>query len=112
MHGGAVFLGDVAEVDERRDLLVARLGPGHDEAVAAVVAVQRLVVVDGAGVLGPELDLVEVELGGLEVALGRIDEVGVDGEAVEVPRAVRELLDAGELAAGVAGVRGSSGSAK
>ena len=47
-----------------------------------------------------------MEVGGLEVALGRIDEVGVDGEAVEVPRAIRELLDTGELAPGEAGVLG------
>jgi hypothetical protein len=67
---------------------------------------EGLVVVDGACVLGPELDLVEVEVGGLEVALGRIDEVGVDGEVVEVPRAVRELLDAGKLACVEAGVVG------
>ena len=110
--GGRVDLGDVGEIDERRDLLVAGLGAGHDEAVAAVVAVQRLVVVDGAGVLAPQLDLVEVELGRLEVALGHVDEVGVHGEAVEVPRAIGELVHAGELVAGQRAVRSASGSAK
>ena len=80
--------------------------------MAAVVAVQRLVVVDGAGVLAPQLDLVEVELGRLEVALRHVDEVGMDGEAVEVPRAVRELEHAGELVAGQCAVRLGLGSAK
>ena len=98
MRVGAVFLGDVGQVDERRQLLVAGSGPRDHQAVAAVVAVERLVVVDGARVLGPELHLVEVEFRRLEVALGRVDEVGVHGQAVEVPRAVREFLDAGELA--------------
>ena len=78
------------------------LGPRYDEAVAAVVAVQGLVVVHGTRILRPQLDLVEMQLCRLEVALGRVHEVGVHGQAVQVPRAVRELLDAGELARRVA----------
>ena len=84
--------------------MVAGLGTGHDQAVTAVVAVQRLVVVDGTGVLGPELHLVEMELGGLEVTLGQVHQIWMDGETIEVPRAVRELLDPGELARLVARV--------
>jgi hypothetical protein len=53
--------------------------------VAAVVAVQRLVVVDRAGVLGPELDLVEVQLVGPEVARHGVDEIGMEREVVEIP---------------------------
>src|SRR5581483_5848600 len=57
------------------------------------------------GVLGPQLHLVEVEVGSVEVARRGIEEVGVDGEAVEVPGPIGKLLDAGELACRVAGVR-------
>ena len=101
--GRPVFLGDVGQVDERRQLLVAGLGTRHHQAVAPVVPVERLVVVDGAGVLGPELHLVEMQLCRLQVALGRVDQVGVHGQPVEIPRAVRKLLHAGELARRVAG---------
>ena len=77
--------------------------------MAAVVPMERLVVVGGAGVLPPQLHLVEVEVGGAEVPLGGVDEVGVDGEAVEVPRPVREFLDAAELVTGVPRVPGRIG---
>ena len=44
-----------------------------------------------------------MELGRLQEPLRRVDEVRVDGQPVESPRAIRELLHAGELALGVAG---------
>jgi hypothetical protein len=63
-----------------------------------------LVVVDGSGVLGPELDLVEMQFGRPQIALGGVDEIGMEGQVVQVPRPVGELLDTGELAAAVVGV--------
>src|SRR5262249_30605379 len=68
--------------------------------MAAVVAVERLRVVRSAGVLRPELDLVEMELGRLEEALGGVDQVGMECESVELPRAIGKLFDSRELALG------------
>ena len=76
----------------------------NHQAVAAVVTVQGLVVVAGAGVLGPQLDLVQVQFRRAEIALGGVDEIRVERQAVEVPGPVRELLDPGELARGVLGM--------
>ncbi len=53
--------------------------------MAAVVPVERLVVVGRAGVLGPQLHFVQVEILGTEIALRRVDQVGVEGQAVEIP---------------------------
>ena len=39
----------------------------------------------------------------MEVALCHVDEIGVHREPVQVPRTVREFLDAGELAGGETG---------
>ena len=100
---GPVLLGDVGQVDEGRQLLVAGFGPRHDQAVAPVVTVQWLVIVDGTGVLGPELHLVEMEVSRLQVALGDVYQIGVHGQAVEIPRAIRKLLHTGELTRPVAG---------
>ena len=97
--GWPVVLRDVRQVDERRDLLIVGLGSWHDEAVAAVVAVKRLIVTDGPGVLAPQLDLVEVQFGRLQVALDRIDEIEEHGQAVQVPQRYG-IQDAGELAGG------------
>ena len=83
--GGAVGLGDVRQQDERGELRPAAVGAGHDHVVVAVVAVVGLVVVDGAAVLGPELDLVHLEIGGSAEPLGRVDEIRVHGEPVERP---------------------------
>ena len=78
-------------------------GQRDHQTVAAVVAVERLGVVRGTPVLGPQLDLVEVEIRRLEVPLRRVDQVGVEGQSVELPRPVREFLDAGELVSFVLG---------
>ena len=50
-----------------------------------------------------ELHLYKVELCRLQVALGRVDQVGVHGQPVEIPGAVRKFLHAGKLARRVAG---------
>ena len=55
-----------------------------DQAVAPEVAVEGLIVIDGAGVFRPQLDLVEMELGRAEVALGGVNQIGMDGQPVEV----------------------------
>ncbi len=72
--------------------------------MASKIAMERLVVIDGSGILGPQLDLVEVELGGSEVTLGGVGQIGMDGKAIEVPRLVRKFFDTGELAGAVVGV--------
>jgi hypothetical protein len=77
--------------------------------VVAEVAMQRLVVVGGAGVLGPQLDLVQVQVARAEVALGGVDEVGVERKAVERPPVEREPRESGELAARQPGVGGRVG---
>ena len=66
-------------------MLVAAVEARDDQAVTAEVAVQRLVVVDRAAVLGPQLDLVEMQVRGSEIPLGRIDQVRVECEAIEIP---------------------------
>jgi len=63
--------------------------------------VKGLVVVDRPGIFGPELDFVQVQLSGAEIALDGIDEMAVERQVVEVPRPVGELLDTGELAPGI-----------
>ena len=101
---GPVVHGDIGEKDERRQLLVTAVDAWDHQAVASVVTVEGLVVVGSAAVLGPQFDLVQVEVHSSEIALGRVDQVGVEGEAVEVPRPVGELPDAGELVPGILGV--------
>ena len=44
-----------------------------------------------------------------EIALGGVDQIGMEGQSVEVPRPVRELLDAAELVTGVSGMGGRIG---
>jgi hypothetical protein len=46
---------------------------GHDEAVVDEVAVVALVVVDGPGVLGPKLCLIETQVGRAQEALGQVE---------------------------------------
>ena len=106
---GPVLLGDVRKKDEGGQLLVAGFGTGGHQAVTAVVAVEGLVVADGAGILGPEFDLVEMEIGGAEIALGGVEKIRMEGQPVEVPGAVGELLDPGELAPGQVGKVGRIG---
>ena len=58
------------------------------------VAVVALVVVDGPGVLGPQLRLIEPQVGRTKEALGQVEQVGVKGQAVQVPRSPRSADDA------------------
>jgi hypothetical protein len=60
-----------------------------DEAVVAEVAVVALVVVDGPGVLGPQLRLVETQVGRAQETLGQVEEVGMKDQPVQVPRSPR-----------------------
>jgi len=86
-------------------VLVIPVVPARDhQAVAAVIPVQRLLVVHRARVLGPQFDLVEMELCGAEESFGSVDQVGVKRQAVQVPRAVWELQHARELTRRVLGI--------
>ena len=73
--------------------------------MVAVVAVVGLVVVRAAGVLGPQLDLVELEVGRGAEALGGVDQIGMECEAVEFPRRERSEPEPGELVVHQPGVR-------
>ena len=108
-HRRAVVLADVGEEDEARHLRRRSRAVGDDEGVVAEVAVVGLVVVDGAGVLRPQLGLVEAKVGRAEEAGGEVDEVGVEGQPVEVPRAPWPDLQPGELAVREALVPGRVG---
>ena len=108
--GGAVLLADVREEDPARHLR-GRVGPlGDDEAVVAEVAVVLLVVVGGAGVLGPQLCVVEPQVGRAQEALRQVEEVGMEGEPVQVPRSPRPADEAVPLV--VASQACAAGSAK
>ena len=100
--GGGVVFGDVRQQHDGGQL--RPVGVGDDDGVVAEVAVVHLVVIGGAGVFGPELDLVEVDVGAAEEAFGGVDEAGEDAEAIEDGDVVGEVADAGELA--LAEVRG------
>ncbi len=91
----------VGQQDERRHLRVAAVGARHDDGVVAIIAVVKLVVIHRAGIFRPELGLVEIDLLRLQEALRRVDEIGIDGEPVELPAVERKKLDAGELRFGV-----------
>ena len=82
--GGAVDLGDVRQQGERGELGPAPISAGHHQIVVAVVAVMILVVVDSSRVLGPGLDLVELEVGGPAESLGCVDEVGVKRQTIQI----------------------------
>ena len=57
-----------------------------------------LVVVDGARVLRPQLRVVEVDVGRSEELFGEADEVGMECQAVQIPRLPRPRVKPGELA--------------
>ena len=76
------------------------VGARHDDGMVLIVAVVVLVVVDRARVLRPQFDLVAVDLRGLQEALGRIDQVGIDRHPVQRPGRVGEEPQSRELAAG------------
>ena len=98
--GRPIKLSDVRQQDEAGHLRHHPVGPRHDDGVVLVVAVVGLVVVDRARVLRPELDLVAVDVLGLQEALGRIDQVRIDRHLVQGPGRIGEEAQAGELALG------------
>ena len=63
-HGRCRTVGlvDIAEVRERGDLHPLAPKAGNDQRVVAEIAVMVLVVVSVAGVLGPQLTLVEPDV--------------------------------------------------
>ena len=63
----------------------------------AIVPVMRLIVVDGARVFRPQLNFVNFELARAEKALGRVDEIGMSREPVQVPGGIRKQTQAGKL---------------
>jgi len=67
--------------------------------------VVRLVVVGATGVLGPQLDLVELEVGRGAEAFCGVDQIGMEGEAVELPRRDGSEPEPGELVANQPGMR-------
>src|ERR1017187_3337390 len=81
----AVVQRHVGEVNEGGHLLVTVVEAWDHQAVTPIVAMEGLVVVDGTGVLRPQLNLVEVKFWTAEIALRRIDKIGMDGQTVEVP---------------------------
>ena len=84
--------GDVGQVDEELDLLVAELVSGHDQHVVRVVGVQQLVVARLlVRVLGRDDAHVEREVAGAEEPLGEVDDVVVQDERVEARAVEREL---------------------
>ena len=90
--------------------LRGRLGAlGHDEAVVDEIAVVALVVVDGPGVLGPQLRLIEPQVGRTKEALRQVEQVRVEGQSVQVPRSPRSADDAGPLVGCQPGMSGRVG---
>src|SRR5215470_12225274 len=71
----------------------------HDQRVIAEIAMVRLVIVDRAGVFGPQLDLVDFDVLRAEKAFGGVDQVGIDRNAVERPARIGKETQARELAA-------------
>jgi hypothetical protein len=53
------------------------------------VAVVALIEVDGPGVLGPQLRLIEPQVGRTQEALRQVEQVGVEGQSVQAPRSPR-----------------------
>src|SRR5258707_13545246 len=82
---------------------------GNHEGVVAEVAVMGLVVVYGAGVLAPELDLVALDVCSHQEPLGGVDEVGIDGDPIQRPGGVGKKAQARELDAAIAGDLGRLG---
>ena len=73
------------------------------------IAVVALVVVDGPGVLGPQLRLIEPQVGRTEEALRQVEQVGVEGQSVQAPRSPRSADDAGPLVGCQPGMSGRVG---
>jgi hypothetical protein len=73
------------------------------------IAVVALVVVDGPGVLPPQLRLIEPQVGRTEEALGQVEQVGVEGQSVQAPRPPRSADDAGPLVGCQPGMSGRVG---
>ena len=72
---GAVLRGDIGQIDERLELLVAGLGPRHDEHVVRVVGVQKLVEMRRlVRVLGRHQRHIETDVVGPEQLLGQVQE--------------------------------------
>jgi hypothetical protein len=65
--------------------------------VVAEVAVVALVVVDGAGVLGPEFGFVKTEIPRPQEPLREVKEVAMKGQTVQIPGSPRSPDDAGKL---------------
>ena len=82
--GRSRLRGDVAQVDEHLELLVARLVTGHDKGVIAEVGVEELLVAGRAiRVLGSQHGLVEPQVGDPEQMLRQVDDAIVHDQVVE-----------------------------
>ena len=75
--GRRIFGGHVGEQHEGRHLRVLPIGARHHQAVIAKVAMMKLIVVDGSGVLCPQLDLVNFQVLSAEQPLRAVDQIGV-----------------------------------
>ena len=82
--GGGRLRGDVTQVDERLELLVARLVTGHHQGVVGEVGVEELLVAERRlRVLGTQHRLVEPGVGDPEQLLGQVDHAIVHDQVVE-----------------------------
>jgi hypothetical protein len=93
---------DVAQVDEGGHLHPTPFDAGHDKSVVAEVAMVVLVVVGVAGVLPPQLALVQPDVVEIEDLTGDRQEARVGNEPIELRRRPREIDQAGERVVGVA----------
>lgn len=93
------LVGNVVEIDEHLDLLAAWRGARHQHGVVQVVTVQGLVVVAGAGVFGPGLRRVQVDVVVLQQRLGQRQNAVVHGRQADLSARERESVDPVELVA-------------
>ena len=91
--GWAVNRSNIRQQDECRHLRVPLVEARHDQRVIAEIAMVRLVIVDRAGVLGPQLDLVDFDVLRAEKAFGGVDQIGIDRDAVDRPARPENDLD-------------------
>src|SRR6516225_8538083 len=96
--GWAVNRSNLRQQDECRHLRVPLVEARHDQRVIAEIAMVRLVIVDRAGILGPQLDLVDFDVLRAEKAFGGIDQIGIDRDTVERPARIRKEAQPRELA--------------